>query len=267
MLQRKPYLLVLTVLIFSSLFVHPANACTCGELKPCEAYAGADTVFVGLAQKTKFEAAQGSLPPNAMSTTSTNGSPVTRLSVEEIFRGTNAKEIEISGGGTTCDYHFDEGQRYLVYASLGADGKSLYTSICSGTSMLSEATKHLVYLRDAKNLNVGGTFQGHVYREYYNPLKNSWGSSPLINVAIIIESEKNRFRSLSNKQGKFMFRKLRGGIIKFMQTLRLILVLLMEWQRNPKVNGKLTYPIMVVLENGFLPDLVGKFQVTSLVRL
>ncbi|HYE75482.1 MAG TPA: hypothetical protein VEF04_19220, partial [Blastocatellia bacterium] len=83
----KTFLLALTMVLLPSL-ASIAKACTCGQISPCEAYANASVVFVGLVSKTATESTKsGRLPSNEMSTTLASGNPVARFKVEEAFLG------------------------------------------------------------------------------------------------------------------------------------------------------------------------------------
>lgn len=66
--------------------------------------------------------------------------------VEEPFDGIKNEVVEVYGSGTTSDYTFTVGTRYLVYAWLGEDGK-IRTDKCTRTAPLSEAEDDLIFLR------------------------------------------------------------------------------------------------------------------------
>lgn len=70
--------------------------------------------------------------------------------VEKSFEGVKTHDIDVYGFGTTCDYHFVAGQRYLVYGWLGEDGK-IRTSLCTRTAPFSEATEDISFLRSLKS--------------------------------------------------------------------------------------------------------------------
>jgi hypothetical protein len=50
-------------------FSSKADACTCGSILPCQAYAGVQVVFVGVVTKTGTVNSKGLMPSTAMSTT------------------------------------------------------------------------------------------------------------------------------------------------------------------------------------------------------
>ena len=207
----KTFILALTMVLLPS-FASIANACTCGQISPCEAYANASVVFVGLVSKTATESTKSSrLPSNAMSTTLTSGSPVARFKVEEAFLGVNVTEIEISGGGTTCGYYFKQGERYLVYAYQNPDATTFHTNICSGTAPVSEAKDDLTYLRGVTKLPSGGAVFGEINREVNRIGKTEPTFEPIPKAEVVLVNGNQRFQALSDANGKFELRGLPQG--------------------------------------------------------
>jgi hypothetical protein len=80
--------------------------------------------------------------------------------VEEPFEDTPDKLTTVYGGGTTCDFHFKVGVRYLVYGWRGKDGK-IRTDICTRTAPLSAAMEDVKFLRSLPT-RVGGDINGVV---------------------------------------------------------------------------------------------------------
>jgi hypothetical protein len=187
------------------------NACTCGTILPCQAYAGAQVAFVGLVTKTETVSSSDVMPSNAMSTTLTNGATAAHFKIEEAFLGIGKTEVEVLGEGTTCDYDFKEGVLYLVYAYRSSDGKTLHTNICGGTAPLSEASAHVAYLRGLKNRRSGSVFFGRITQDFYNFRKHQVDSRPSQGALVTIESEGRLFRARSNARGEFAFADLSSG--------------------------------------------------------
>ena len=184
-------------------FSSRADACTCGTILPCEASARAQVVFVGLVTKTAPARSKGLMPSTALSTTLMNGATTAHFKVEENLLGTKMAEVDVFGDGTTCDYHFKEGERYLVYAYRSQDGTTLHTNICAGTAPLSESLAHVRYQRALKNRPSGAVFFGHLRRQY--PGRRSPGA------VVIIDSADRLFRARTNVRGEFSFSNLSGG--------------------------------------------------------
>ncbi len=163
--MRKNILSALLLLLLPSL-ASVASACTCGGQAPCEAYAGASVVFVGVVTKTGLKSIPRSVPENAMSTTFKTGDVTSaQFKVEEAFLGVRAAQIEIWGEGTNCDYEFKPGERYLVFAYKNSKTGTFHTNICSGTGPLAENNDGLSYLRSVVKQPPGATLFGEVVRE------------------------------------------------------------------------------------------------------
>jgi hypothetical protein len=204
-------LAIMTLLFLSS----SVSACLCPRVSPCEAYADSGAVFVGLVTTTKIETVKGRFPPNAISTTTTGGQgPVASFRVEEAFLGVKTKVVEVSGGGTNCDYYFEEGKRYLVYASRSPDGHVLYTNACSGTKSLSEAQDDLRYLRSAARRVAGGTISGVVNRKSKTVGEAAPIFKPIPKAKVFLEAGTRRFNTITDEKGSFEFRGIPGGRYK-----------------------------------------------------
>jgi hypothetical protein len=69
--------------------------------------------------------------------------------VSEIFLVTdNTKNSDGTGSGSSCDYHFKEGESYLVYAQ--GKKSELRTHSCSETKLLTKAEEDLKILGEGK---------------------------------------------------------------------------------------------------------------------
>ena len=80
--------------------------------------------------------------------------------VEEPFESTPSKTVDVYGSGTTNDFRFKVGVRYLVYGFRGKDGK-IRTGKCTRTAPVTEAAEDLSFLRSLPTL-VGGGIRGLV---------------------------------------------------------------------------------------------------------
>jgi len=191
-----------------------AHACICGDISPCQAYARASTVFIGLVVKISPAKVEGSLPPQAISTTLMSHVDSVQFRVKEVFLGVRESEIVISGGGTTCDYSFKVGEEYLVYAYHGTDGRTLYTDICSRTAPLTEAAPDLFYLRGITKSPSGSTVSGTVRREGYSAKRGMPTSEPIARARVIFESANGRFTGITDGKGSFELKSLPMGRYK-----------------------------------------------------
>ncbi|MBA3514876.1 MAG: carboxypeptidase regulatory-like domain-containing protein [Pyrinomonadaceae bacterium] len=125
-----------------------------------------------------------------------------RLTIDQVFRGIDGAEVEVLTGlgDADCGYGFKLGGQYLVYANRSKDNR-LYTSTCSRTRQLSEATEDLAFIRGLTKAASGSTIFGEVKRvgesEPTDRLK------PVDDIRIIIESPSKRVEVTTNSKGKF----------------------------------------------------------------
>lgn len=204
------YLLSPLLLLLLPSFASVASACTCLGPSACESYAGASVVFVGRVTQTGLKDIPRSFPANSMSTTLTRGGVMSaQFKVEQSFLGIKLARIDVSGQGTTCDYPFKTGERYLVFAFKNEKTGTFHTNICSGTAPLAESNEALAYIRTVGKQPPGGTLSGEVAREVRGP--DGPGAAPMPNTEIVLENGKERFRGLSDSNGKFELRGIKPG--------------------------------------------------------
>ena len=119
----------------------PALACDChdGGLA-CEAFWKSPVVFVGRVESVS--------PING----NTRSGPRvrTRFRVTEALRGTESREIDIFGYGTSCDLQFFPGEDWIIYAFSRSDGQGLSTGTCSRSRPLQFAEEDVNYARSTK---------------------------------------------------------------------------------------------------------------------
>ncbi|HWC18977.1 MAG TPA: hypothetical protein VG498_18340 [Terriglobales bacterium] len=136
----------------------PMSACICAVPRtPSEWYVvhHGEPTFVGVAisvESVSDVVRMGGGKPLFDSSGKPTAATIQRVAfrVEEGFDGVKTHDIDVYGFGTTCDYHFIAGQRYLVYAWRGDDGK-IRTSLCTRTAPFSEATEDINFLRSVKS--------------------------------------------------------------------------------------------------------------------
>ncbi len=139
--------LLLLVLVLLAGTSRPASACSCAE-SPTVAAAKdtATAVFAG----TVTEASGGS---GGIDSALGLGDSVT-FRVERSWRGVETQSVRLSvqlgAGGGTCEYEFQQGRAYLVYA-LPSDTPDapLQTNICTRTAPLAAAGEDLRLLGPA----------------------------------------------------------------------------------------------------------------------
>ena len=77
--------------------------------------------------------------------------------VEEPFDGAPMRRETVYGSGTTNDFHFKVGERYLVYGWLEKNGK-IRTARCTRTAPVSDAAEDIRFLRSLPTQHGGEIF-------------------------------------------------------------------------------------------------------------
>jgi len=134
--------LLFPLLLASALFgvtASPAQACRCAPQAPAEQSTRAKVVFAGTVSRLEYffdspDGDPGSAPIRWQWAT---------FAVAEVWRGLESSSAQVRMGGTegaTCGFDLLKGADYLVMASPMDDG-SLFTSVCHGTTELSEKAR------------------------------------------------------------------------------------------------------------------------------
>jgi hypothetical protein len=145
-LNRMGFIVAVTTA--SLLTGREADACSC--MRPpgaTEAMAGSD--HVALVRVTDITRHGGETPGPGSAPASLR----VALDVERAFKGAPSKRLEIftAASSAACGFHFDTGQRYLVYAHNDQDG-TIQVSLCSRTQSAAQASADLEELaRSAPN--------------------------------------------------------------------------------------------------------------------
>jgi len=113
-----------------ALSISDVKACTCSFVgPPCEEYWQSQAVFAGkVIKKSTFYVEEGEGDSRYR-----YQRMLVRFSIEQAFKGIVGDEVEIvtGMGGGDCGYHFEDGERYVVYAIRdGRDKSRLYSGIC-----------------------------------------------------------------------------------------------------------------------------------------
>ena len=170
-------------------FAARALACQCRERQPpCSQYAEADAVFVGAVTGITFV-------DENLSASASEFSPYAKITfnVERAFRGVGGTRAELMKWGTSCDFGFEEGKTYLVYAYRNPEKGTLSTSYCSRTAEVSEAAADLAYLGSLASAAPETLITGLL----------ADGGRRLKGVRVTAESGGRLYRSASDKQGWF----------------------------------------------------------------
>lgn len=186
----------------------PATAClSCVREEqgpPCQEYWRADAVFVG----TATEVTTVDWPPHIA-----GWSPymklTARFAVEEAFRGVDATELTMAIG--SCAYPFKQGERYLVYAHRGHDGKLSVETGRSRTRLLAEAGEDLEYVRSVLAASPGTRVFGTVARYSTDVRGNRAIVEPVKDVKVVLEGSDQRLETRTDGEGEYQFTGLPAG--------------------------------------------------------
>lgn len=196
--------------IFTLFGFASAHACSCAATSPCQAAGSADAVFI--ARATDEHRATRELPDwDDKTKTIPESVTVSTLQVDQVFFGLSNQVIDLWGYNTTCDYSFEVGKTYLVFAHQAPDGK-WSTNACSHTHRLENAKEELVFLRSSGKVT-GGVLNGSVKRTVYD--RNFyWSERGLDRVSVYLVSATNKYRAVTDALGNFELRNLVGGRYK-----------------------------------------------------
>ena len=184
----RPLTPVLIAFVLHPLVTNNTMACTCAESSspPCAACWRADAVFVG--------SVTAIIPPSQKPTRDLPEATL-RLSVEEAFRGAAVgTTLEIATlSGTSCDSHFDVGERCLVYAHRDLTSGRLHILPCDRTARLSAAYEDLSYIR---GLSVGPSqsILGKLSEGKYDPLSN---------ILIKVDGATKEYQTVTDDRGNY----------------------------------------------------------------
>lgn len=166
--------------------------CSCRAGEVCSNYNFASAVFVGKIVEVKGNA----LKPNENNYVS---GEVT-FEVEEGFVGAKKGDRLKTVSATTtagCGYVFSTGKTYMIFgfplldsqkAKLGQNG--FWTTICSRTTEIKNASEQLKFLRNLSEKDVGGKIFGKVYGMEWNR-NHDLLEIPFANVAVRIRETKS----------------------------------------------------------------------------
>jgi hypothetical protein len=184
----RKYVLVVLLCPFVAPFVSESAACSCVERSPCQTFAAASAVFLG----DVISVQQGATEV------------VARMQVRHVWKGQLDEIVSVTGGssGSSCDVHFEVGQRRLVFA--GGVAGSLSTWICAGGGVL-PATAPLPNLPP-----VPGRLSGQVADVPFEGIARNRkdGSDPAVPVTsgrIWFDTPSGRRETTIDADGRFQF--------------------------------------------------------------
>jgi len=165
-----------------------AAACVCYERQPpCVDYWQAEAVFVGLATEISphykdFEAS------------SQSGRRTVILSVQQAFRGVTGGDVTLESPVSDCEFEFEEGKQYFVYAFRDKANGTLGTSACSRTMPVSSAVEDLAFVRALSKGVRELLISGVALKDRYTPV-------PTLRIAV--KGGGKSYEANTDDQGRF----------------------------------------------------------------
>ena len=186
-----------------------AEACECYDNPPCAAVWKADAVFVGTVVETMPEPLGGTISWTVQKIAvnqQLHGSVESSVTlVPNVPRPTN-EELEASrlGGASlwkmsTCDYTFEVGRQYVIYARKTADGRWT-TSLCAGTKPVAEATADFEYISRIPGTAPTGRVYGSIERIVAHDTREP--AAPAAGVRVELRGPERRTVT-TDRDGKF----------------------------------------------------------------
>ena len=212
----RPLSTILTVVAATMLLISPMRiqACTCLltflGLPPCGAYWDASAVFTGRVTDISV------IPLDLGDGLVGYKQKLVRFSIEESFRGTRGRSVEIltGMGGGDCGYDFKQGERYFVYAYSNPNNSKLHVGICGRTQPLSEASSDLDYARAVKSGKTGSIIHGIVLRYTRDAYVDYGQHNGIKGINIFVEGNGRRFNLITDDEGRFQMYGLPAGTYK-----------------------------------------------------
>ena len=198
-MKAKLWLVVTCAAAAVCLAAGEARACVCfTPREPCALYPRADVIFLGTVREV------GPMTPvkDRPNVVTANGR-VTRFSVEEAFRGVAGATAETFESGTSCDFRFKAGERYLVYGSRDPRDGKVYVGSCSGTKPLERAAEDLAYARGAVAGKPAPGVAGRVERETRESATSYRSHRPLDGVEVVVAGGGREAKARTDAEGRF----------------------------------------------------------------
>ncbi len=204
--------------IFFTICLETAEACSCAVQETCQYFSDAKIVFVGKVLdsseitrtiKRRVQPIGGEWEENE----NVEKRQISRILVEESFAGADGEkeiliETEIS---SSCGFPLQKDVSYLVYANQPQDEENLMTHFCSGTKSVSSAQEDLNYLRTNKDNNAvvsGKVGFGEWWKLDSSPLKK-YG----VTTVSLVNQEK-QFQTNIEQDGSYQFSDVPQGKYK-----------------------------------------------------
>lgn len=206
----KNLTLALVALVLLLLAPRAAAACACGDpsVRACAAYWKAHIVFNGVVT----EVTESSVRHGGGESVRPFYYNLVRFKVQDWFRGPRTRDAQVltAPRAADCGYTFSRGRRYLVYAEEGTDGQ-LYTSVCTATKPLAEASADLSFIRGLAAAPPLAAIYGNVEFSGRDLKDDSFRGDPGAGMRVLVEGGETRRETLTDARGDFAFEGLPPG--------------------------------------------------------
>ena len=129
------------------------------------------------------------------------GPGVVTLAVEKSYKGVQGSEVLFDYHFGGCEYPFEMGERYLVYAYL-SDGK-LRTDKCKRTRKLAKAAADLKYIEGLENNEPQATVYGYVFRRVIDDKGEPGLQTPFEELTVVAEGESGQVITEADWGGEY----------------------------------------------------------------
>jgi hypothetical protein len=136
---------------------------------------------------------------------------VVQFSIEEGFRGVADQTVDLYLTGTSCDFSFQKGERYFVYARLDVATQKLHAGSCSGTQLFSHAARDLAYARAVARGAKSPDIFGSVVRQVRQDATDYVRTVGIAGIKVIMESAGYIVAVSTDSEGHFEIAGLPAG--------------------------------------------------------
>ncbi len=212
-MQRLKLSAVLLLCFLFAVLAARGDACVCvmtmEGTHPCQLYRDASAVFLGQVINI------GPMTPVNQSpdgqTMYTMRDVVVQFSIEEGFRGVAGQTVDLYLTGTSCDFSFQKGERYFVYARRDPTTQKLHAGSCSGTQLFSYAARDLAYARAVVRGEKSPDIFGSVVRQVRQDAADYVRTVGIAGIKVILQSADHNVAVFTDSEGHFEIAGLPAG--------------------------------------------------------
>lgn len=174
-----------------------AIGCQClVQASACADYWRADAVFVGSVTNIvpSFDDFETSVRTKNRKVTFT---------IKNAYRGSLGAQVELQDWINSCEFRFEKGHHYLVYAYRNSEDNTLGTHGCSRTTEVAHATEDLTY--------INALTRGAAHQDIAGIIQDPFSKKPVVGMTVIATTAGRKLKSVSDRNGNFKIPLRRGG--------------------------------------------------------